>query len=464
MTQVQNTNPAGFGGDMNAQTAWAMSKGELRSEFGEGYYRSYIEPLDLAAEENGELVIVARNGRTQLEWVRDNAQDRILARMAAHCRSMRPIRICEFRDLSPILRESLSQAQPVVVPLTPGTPVRNPWKGNFETFCEGPSNQKALRLARHIAERNSSLKVVLFSGEPGVGKTHLVEAIANAALARDPTLEVRVVSGQRFTEEFVDAVSRKRDATAFKGSFRSADILIIDDVPRVAGRKATEEELYDTMLAVLDRGGTVVLTAASSLTGFGERLSHHLKCATECVIDLPDQALRRRILDMRVLQHAEEHNGFGVAPEALDMIAERMPVSGRELDGAVRQLILEWLGEDGPVTLDAAEAALRSKLPDRERRVTVDMIKAAVAKHYGMSVAELMRKTREKAVSHPRQMAMFLSTKHTTLSLPNIARLFGGYDHTTVLYARRKVAAVLQSCATTQRDMESIVKLLRQPA
>lgn len=463
MTNNLDNGSATRGGNLSAQAAWAASKVELRSEFGEGYWRSYIEPLDLAAEENGEWVIVT-HGRTQYEWVCDNARDKIVARMASHARSMKPIRFCEYRDLSPILRESLTHSRSVGLTPSPAQPARNPWKGSFETFCEGPSNQKALRLARHIAERSPSLRIVLFSGEPGVGKTHLVEAIANAALARDPALEVRLVSGQRFTEEFVDAVSRKRDATAFKGSFRTADILIIDDVPRVAGRKATEEELYDTILAVLDRGGTVVLTAASSLTGFGDRLTHYLKCATECAIDLPDLALRRRILDMRVRQHAEEHKGFDVDGDALDMIAERMPVSGRELDGAVRQLILEWLDTDAPVSLDAAEAALRSKLPDRERRVTVDMIKAAVAKHYGMSVAELMRKTREKAVSHPRQVAMYLSTKHTTLSLPNIARLFGGYDHTTVLYARRKIAAVLQACGQMQRDIEAIVKLLRQPA
>jgi len=380
-----------------------------------------------------------------------------------------PVRICEYRDLSPILRDCLEQSPSAPTPAGVGgeppraAPARAFWKGRFETFCEGPSNQKALRMARLVAERSGSLKIVLFSGQPGVGKTHLAEAIANAALARDPGLEVRVISGQRFTEDFVDAVSRKRDPAAFKAYLRSADILIIDDVPRVAGRKATEEELYDTILAVLDRGGTVVLTAASALTGFGERLSHHFSCATECAIDLPDQPLRRQILDSLVTQRAGEYDGFGVTPEALDMIAERMPVSGRELDGALSQVFAEWLNGEGAVCLERAEEALRSKLPDRERRVTVDMIKAAVAKHYSMSVAELLRKTREKAVSHPRQMAMYLSTKHTTLSLPNIARLFGGYDHTTVLYAKRKVAELLLTCAQTQRDAEQVVKLLRQP-
>lgn len=474
MNHQRETDRAGFGDAANtqtasAQTAWAMSKGELLTEFGEGYYKSYIEPLDLAAEDDGAYIFVARNGRTQREWVEERARPSIVAKMAAHMRSMRPIpvRICEFRDLPPILRESLEQSPRPRAPVPAaagGQPPRPTWRGQFETFCEGPSNQKALRMARLVAERSGSLKIVLFSGQPGVGKTHLAEAIGNAALARDPGLEVRVISGQRFTEDFVDAVSRKRDPAAFKASLRGADILIIDDVPRVAGRKATEEELYDTILAVLDRGGTVVLTAASALTGFGERLSHHFSCATECAIDLPDQPLRRQILDSLVTQRAAEYEGFGVTSEALDMIAERMPVSGRELDGALSQVFAEWLNGEGAVSLDRAEEALRSKLPDRERRVSVDMIKAAVAKHYSMSVAELMRKTREKAVSHPRQMAMYLSTKMTQLSLPNIARLFGGYDHTTVLYAKRKVVSLLQTCTQTQRDAEAIVKLLRQPA
>ena len=145
------------------------------------------------------------------------------------------------------------------------------------------------------------------------------------------------------------------------------------------------------------------------------------------------------------------------------MIAARMPVSGRELDGAVSQLMVEWLDNQAPVTLAVADAALRSRISERERKVTVDMIKAAVAGHYRMTVQELLRKTREKAVSHPRQVAMYLSTRLTTLSLPNIARLFGGYDHTTVLYAKRKVAGLLGTSDELRADVEDIMKALRNP-
>jgi chromosomal replication initiator protein len=268
---------------------------------------------------------------------------------------------------------------------------------------------------------------------------------------------------------------------------RDARLLIIDDVQRIAGKKATEEECFDTIAAVLERGGQVVLTAltgASGLNGFGERLAHHLKCATEVEIGMPDALLRREILDARVACYAEEEPSFEVEPRALDIIAERMAVSGRELDGAVRQLFLEWMDKRMPVSWEMAELALRSKIGAGEKRITLDMIKQATCKHFEMSVAELLRKTRETSVAYPRQVAMYLCAKQTTLSLPNIARMFGGFDHTTVLHARRKVEELLRLQEADARgeapsdrklvrhlplahqcrkDVDAIHRLLRQP-
>ena len=454
-----------------ARAAWTLCKRDLRSDFGEGVYRSYVDALDLAVEEDGELVFLAKNGPTQSDWLKEYAKERIQHRMNAHSRVHRPIRICVFKELSPLARDAITArsvdgASTIEVPERP--PAATQWRGTFESFCEGPSNTKAVMLAKLIAARSASLRMVIFKGECGVGKTHLVEAIANASMAADCSLKVRLINGQRFSEEFIDAVSRRRDPAAFKAHVRDANLLIVDDVPRVAGRRATEEELYDTILAVAERGGFVVLTAASGLEGFGDRLAHHFKCATECEIGLPDQELRRRILDARVAFHATTQPGFSVEPDALDMIAERLSVTGRELDGAVSQLVLEWLHTCTPVTRAAAEAALRSKMV--ERRVTIEQIKAAVAKHHGMSVAELLRKTREKQVALPRQQAQYLSTRLTTLSLPRIAQLFGGYDHTTVLHARRTIEKYLAGEAApkkvaemqqTRQDIEAVLALLR---
>lgn len=452
---------------VSPERAWLLSKDELRGHFGEGVYRSYFERLDLAFDGEDEREFLARDGGAQATWLNDQAREIIARRMNEHTRVFKPVRICGLRELSPKALESVRahrlDAAPAAADPTPAPLQR--WTGRFETLCEGAANHKAVMLGHLVAARSAQLRMVIFRGEPGVGKTHLCEALANEALEQTPGLKVRLVSGQQFSEEFLDHLNRKRDMAAFKAQMRDADLLIIDDIPRVAGRKQTEEELYDTIMSVYGRGGFVVLTAVAGQSGvaaFGDRLAHHLKCATECEIGLPDEAMRRDILKMRVDVHAAAHPGFAVAPEVIDMIAARMPVSGRELDGAIGQLMFEWCAAGQPITAEQAEAALRTRFGESARKVSVDMIKAAVAKHYQMSVAELMRKTREKAVSHPRQVAMHLSCQLTTLSLPNIARLFGGYDHTTVLYSKRKIARLLTECAELRRDVEEIKKLLRQ--
>jgi chromosomal replication initiator protein len=453
-----------------AERAWALSKAELRRQFGESHYKSYIERLDLALDGEDEREFLARDGGAQTAWLNEQARDIIARRMSVHTHVFKPVRICGPRDLSPLAAEAIRERPaeaPAPAPDAASAPPPQRWPNTFDTLCAGAANSKAIMLGHLIAARSAQLRMVLFRGDPGVGKTHLVESIANEALERSPSLKVRLVNGQRFSEDFIDHLKGKRDTAAFKANVRDADILIIDDIPRVAGRKHTEEELYDAIMSVYSRGGFVVLTAVAGQSGvaaFGDRLAHHLKCATECDIELPDEALRRQILEMRVGVHAQAHEGFAVAPEALDMIATRMPVSGRELDGAVNQLVFEWLSTRAPITLEQADTALRSRLGDGTRKVTVDMIKAAVARHYQMTVAELLRKTREKAVSHPRQLSMYLTCKLTTLSLPNIARLYGGYDHTTVLYAKRKIGKLLQENAELRRDVEEISRLLRQPA
>jgi chromosomal replication initiator protein len=453
----------------DAARAWLLSKDELRRQFGDNAYQSYIERLDLVLDGEEEREFLARDGGTQLAWLNEKAREIIARRMQFHTQVFKPVRICVLRELSPQALEAVRarRVEEAPAPAAPAAAPAQRWPNTFATLCEGEANRKAVMLGHLIAARSAQLRMVLFRGEPGVGKTHLVESIANEALARSPGLRVRLINGQTFSEDFIDHLKGKRDIAAFKAHVRDADLLIIDDVPRVAGRKQTEEELYDTITTVYGRGGFVILTAVAGQSGvaaFGDRLAHHLKCATECEISLPDEALRREILQMRVDLHAAAHPGFSVEPEALDRIAACMPVSGRELDGAVGQLVFEWLSTRAPITLDQADQALRSRMGEAARKVSVDMIKSAVAKHYRMSVAELMRKTREKAVSHPRQMAMYLSCRMTTLSLPNIARLFGGFDHTTVLYARRKVARLLSESAELRRDVEEIERLLRQPA
>lgn len=478
----------------SAESAWQLIKRDLRVEFGEEAYRSYILGLDLAAEEHGVHVFHAPNGFTQASWANEKLRAKLASAMSQRLAREVVVVISATRDLSPFVQELVtaraaaqgdaaadneSELAPQPASFGPGT---------FDSFRQGGSNERALMMAKMIAAGGSAaLRMVLIWGQPGLGKTHLCEAVANDAVARDPKRRVVMINGQRWVEEFVDAVNKRRDPAAFKSTFKDVNLLIIDDVQRIAGKTKSEEELYDTIAAVMMRGGQVVLTAltnSAELQGFGDRLAHHLRCAIECEVQLPEQSLRREILESRVAFYAEFQPGFAIEPGALDLIAKRMLVSGRELDGAVRQLMLEWLISGAAITAEVADQALRAKLGAGEKRISMDMIKAAVAKYYDMPVAELQRRTRAIAVAYPRQIAMYLSTKLTTLSLPNIARLFGGYDHTTVLHGRKKIAKLLAIheevlrhgapvdpknaryvalAEQTKRDIEAILRLLRAP-
>jgi chromosomal replication initiator protein len=275
------------------------------------------------------------------------------------------------------------------------------------------------------------------------------------------------MTGQEFLETFQAALHKRRDSGAFKDMVRAPDLLIIDDFHRICGKRATEEEAFDAFGEVTRRGGQVVIAAnhgAEGLEGLADALRAKLKGAAACEISEPDASLRRRILDMRVRHHAQSNPGFDVAPEALDMIANRLHVTGRELDGAVAQLIIEWKISGGTtVTLEAAANALQSKLSEAaERRITVQLVQKVVARHYGMTVPQLLERTRRQAIARPRQVAMYLACRMTHASLPDIGQRFGGFDHTTCMYARDRIAKMVEEDPALKAEIETIMRAIRR--
>jgi chromosomal replication initiator protein len=201
------------------------------------------------------------------------------------------------------------------------------------------------------------------------------------------------------------------------------------------------------------------------MSGLDERLRRVLKGATACEITEPGKELRRKILEQRVAHYARHLPGFAVAPDALDMIADRLAVSGRELDGAVGQLVVETQVNGGlDVTVDVAETALRGKLANlaAEKRVTIQLVQKVVAAHYGMSVEELLSRTRQQNIARPRQIAMFLALKLAKRSLPFTGDKFGGFDHTTVMFARNKIARLAEEDAAFKAELEEITRKIRR--
>ncbi len=452
---------------VGAARAYEMVRKELFSEFGADFFRSYIDPLRLVAELEGVLLFRAGT-RVAQERLRQQVQHRLEARLRAYEPRVAATEILLEHEIPEDVR-ALADAR-IEEARTPAlAPVAGPQQSlTFDTFCQDPTNHRAFTVAQMIAAgAGVAFPVWLVHSAPGLGKSHLLTAIVHEAAARTPDRKVLMMTGQEYLEQFQSALHKKRDSSAFKEMVRAPDLLLIDDFHRICGKRATEEEAFDTIYDLTRRGGQVVLAAnhgASGLEGLDDVLRAKLKGAASTEILEPDAPLRRRILDMRMQHHARLTPGFSVASDALDMIAERMHASGRDLDGALSQLLIEWKISGGTeVTLEAAANALQAKLSDAsERRITVQLVQKVVARHFNMSLQQLLERTRRHSIARPRQIAMFLACRMTHASLPDIGQRFGGFDHTTVMYARDRIAALVEQDPNFKAEIEGIARAIRR--
>jgi chromosomal replication initiator protein len=336
---------------------------------------------------------------------------------------------------------------------------------SFDSFVPGPSNEFAFAVARRVASwADGHFNPVLFHGPYGFGKTHLLNALAWEAMQTGGERRVVYLTAERFTSTFVRAI-QDRQTAAFKAELRNADLLLIDDVQFVAGKPTTQEELFHTLIALIEDGRRVVLTAdrsPSELSEMDPRLRSHLQSGLVCGIEPADGALRLGILERKLAVLAQAGEFLPSARvEVLQFLADRFTDSVRELEGALNTLVARVGGDIARLGLDEAQAILRPHLACSEKRVTVDQIQKAVAEHYGLSQADIISERRARVVARPRQAAMWIAKQITTRSLPDIGRRFGGRDHTTVLHAVRRIEALKQDDPVLARDLDAIVRKLR---
>jgi chromosomal replication initiator protein len=453
-----------------ALSAYERIRRDLERKFVGGDYKSYLEPLRLLGQSDGSLVFLAPYAVGR-DWVQSHAAHVIEALLSEHLRLEGPIVIKAEQEL-PEGGRSLFHGGADVTPLKEDGAHAGVGAGvaplqSFDSFCVGASNRAAYMTLKAIAEgAGGAFPLVLLHGPPGVGKSHLMNACAHEALRLNPNRRVRYMMSQIFIEEFQAALHKRKDISMFKALVRENDLFLLDDVHRIAGKKATEEEFLDTITVILSLGGQVVVSAdhgAQGLMGFDERVRTQMRGATEVMIGEPDFELRRKIVESRVALYRQAHPDFAPPASVIDMIAARVAASGRELDGAVRQLLMSSMTADGPISHAGAEQALKAKFADPERkRPTVDLIIKTTARVYGMTPQELLARTRQQAIARPRQIAMYLCTRMTTRSLPDIARRFGGFDHTTVLYARDRIAAMVERDATFRTEVEGVMRAVRE--
>ncbi len=308
----------------------------------------------------------------------------------------------------------------------------------FDAFVIGPSNRFAHAAALAVAETPARAYNPLFIyGGVGLGKTHLLHAIGHFTAENHPGLSVRYVSVETFTNEFINAL-RDGGIRSFKDRYRSTDILLIDDIQMLEGREQTQEEFFHTFNALHESGKQIVISSdrpPRAISTLEDRLRSRFEMGLITDVQAPALELRIAILRKRVMT-----DGYQIRdPEALSYIAARVSTNVRQLEGALIRVVAHSSISGRPVTVDLAQEVLTDLFPDGDGVVRMDLVQEAVARHYGVSLEDLVGDRRTKRVVVPRQVAMYLCRELTDSSLPAIGRSFGGRDHTTVIYAVNKV-------------------------
>lgn len=336
----------------------------------------------------------------------------------------------------------------------------------FESFVTGGSNRLAFAAAKQVAEqlgKTMQFNPLYVHSTVGLGKTHLLHAIAWDVTQRLPQARVLYLTAERFMYSFIDAL-RTRDALAFKDKLRGIDILLIDDMEFLQG-KATQQEFGHTLNSLIDSNKQVIVAsdrAPTQLESLDARMRSRLGGGLVVEIEQLDFDLRLQIIRRRVEDKIKEDPNFVVHDEVVGFLAERLTESGRELDGAVNRIYANSQFTNEPITLTAVEHIIRDLMCSKEpRRIKIDDILRVISRHYGVTRSDILSERRNRSIVLPRQVGMYLAKRLTARSLPEIGRRFGGRDHTTVLHAIRKIEKEISGNQTLREDLGILERLLK---
>ena len=328
----------------------------------------------------------------------------------------------------------------------------------FNNFVVGKPNEFAYAAAKRVAESPTAQFNPLFLyGGVGLGKTHLMHAIAWNIREVDPNRTVIYMSAEKFMYRFIRAL-REQNTVDFKDQFRNVDVLMIDDVQFISGKDSTQEEFFHTFNALVDQGRQIVISAdksPSDLEGMEERLKSRLNCGLVADIHATTYELR-----LGILQTKAERMGVDVPLKVMEFLAHKITSNVRELEGALNRVAAHasLVGRD--ITVETAQDVLHDLIRAHDRRVTIEEIQKKVAAHFNIRTSDMHSARRARSVARPRQVAMYLAKQLTSRSLPEIGRKFGGRDHTTVMHAVKKVEELRERDATFAEDVELLRRML----
>ncbi len=439
---------------------WARCVSALEAELPEQQFNTWVRPLQ-ALEGAGALKLLAPN-RFVVEWINERLLPRIGELLRDKSTGDVPIVTVEVGS-----RSRPAEAAPSSVPEAAKRPRRA--EGlvigarlnadfSFATFVEGKSNQMAKAASLQVAENPGRAYNPLFLyGGVGLGKTHLMHAIAHYIGERNEEARIAYVHSERFVSDMVRALQHN-SMNEFKTAYRSLDALLIDDIQFFAGKDRSQEEFFHTFNALLEGQHQVILSCdryPKEVHGLEERLKSRFGWGLTVAVEPPELETCVAILMSKSRQF-----GTPLPEEVAFFIAKRIRSNVRELEGALRRVIANARFTGHPITLEFTKEALKDLLSLQAKLVTIENIQKTVADYYKMRVADLLSKRRSRSVARPRQVAMALAKELTSQSLPEIGDAFGGRDHTTVLHACKRIKELRDIDVRMSEDYSNLLRTL----
>ncbi|CAK0743077.1 chromosomal replication initiator protein DnaA [Gammaproteobacteria bacterium] len=433
---------------------WGKCLGFLEGELPSQQFNNWIRPLQ-PVENNKQLRLLAPN-RFVLDWVNEqylklimeavtrfgNGQEwQVVIEIGTTRRDETKTRIA--KNISSRSLEVVTQDSNINLSYT------------FSTFVEGKSNQLARAVALQVGENAGlAFNPLFIYGGVGIGKTHLMHAVGNLIVQRQASAKVIYLHSERFVSDMVKALQQK-SINDFKRFYRNVDVLLIDDIQFFAGKERSQEEFFHTFNSLLDSQRQVVMTCdryPNELIGLEERLKSRFGWGVTVAVKPPELETR-----VAILQKKAEQMNAPLPNEVAFFIAKKIKSNVRELEGALRRVVVNSSFIKLPITLELAREALKDLLALQDKLVTIEKIQKIVAEYYQISLSDILSQRRNRSIARPRQLAMALAKELTHHSLPEIGNAFGGRDHATVLHACKKIEELR---AANVRVNEDFIHLL----
>ncbi|MBU2884215.1 chromosomal replication initiator protein DnaA [Gilvimarinus agarilyticus] len=478
------------------ESVWEFCVSSLQDELPSQQFNTWIRPLKVEGGADGASLRILAPNRFVCDWVREKFLARIselalqyqdepsltidvgvgnrsggnpaiMRRPAPTATQSNPAPAAAAPETTPVAHNASVTAPPPQPPIQASRPdVEGALKHqnnvnrafSFESFVEGKSNQLGLAAARQVAENPGGAYNPLFIyGGVGLGKTHLMQAVGNALLQKNPNAKVIYLHSERFVADMVKALQLNA-INDFKRYYRSVDALLIDDIQFFAGKERSQEEFFHTFNSLLEGGQQIILTCdryPKEIHGLEERLKSRFGWGLTVAVEPPELEMRVAILKKKAQQVEVD-----LPDDAAFFIAQRIRSNVRELEGALKRVIASAHFTGRSIDVELVREALKDLLALQDKQVSVDNIQRVVGEYYKIKIADMLSKRRSRSVARPRQVAMALAKELTNHSLPEIGEAFGGRDHTTVLHACRKIKELEEEDADIREDMKNLLRSL----